>query len=608
MKKAWSISTTVRNPDRILPFLTTLQEMDGEEFDEAGQIKFQTLLIKNKLYKPTGLSQEMLAYYENESSTIPFNIAETIFSHMRSRSRELQNDPGLRGRTSAAPLTKMGLAIAASSEGAVKISSIGKAFINGSLDIGDVYFRFFLKWQIPTPGSNDFSDESVYDLKPFIGILHLISKVNTLAASEEMAVKGISKAEFAIFGQTLINSADIESYAHKIIEFRKLQTGKSRQEINQIISQYGKRFASQFFDEQDSSRIDTLYGNLRDYADNSIRYFRLTRYVYIRGGGFYIDLEPRRRTEISELLSMDPSSSSFESDSDYIKYLSDIKQPPLPWETKDKLEEIVREIKEDVSSIELNVNYSEDVIPENVSQLEETDLKELVTKARTYRRKLQELENHQASSNIEAIEEYIEKLSNIFTLENRPVQLEKYSTLALHALNDAVRIQPNYPVGDDNEPTFTAPANVPDIECFYDQANSICEVTMLTSRDQWINEGQPVMRHLRDFEDKYASKPAYCVFVAPSLHRDTINTYWPSVKLGYEGVKQKIIPLTISDLVVILETLIRLKRSGRTFEHTKLFELYDLIVLKTDEVSSSVEWQASIPSIIGDWSQDLVAA
>lgn len=38
--------------------------------------------------------------------------------------------------------------------------------------------------------------------------------------------------------------------------------------------------------------------------------------------------------------------------------------------------------------------------------------------------------------------------------------------MGLNALNDAILIKPNYPVGDDNEPTFTAPANKPDIECF----------------------------------------------------------------------------------------------------------------------------------------------
>jgi len=66
--------------------------------------------------------------------------------------------------------------------------------------------------------------------------------------------------------------------------------------------------------------------------------------------------------------------------------------------------------------------------------------------------------------------------------------------LGLHSLNDAIAIVANHPVGDDNEPTSTAPANRPDTECFYNSFNAICEVTLLTNRSQWYNEGQPVMR------------------------------------------------------------------------------------------------------------------
>jgi hypothetical protein len=133
----------------------------------------------------------------------------------------------------------------------------------------------------------------------------------------------------------------------------------------------------------------------------------------------------------------------------------------------------------------------------------------------------------------------------------------------LHALNDALKIQPNYPVGDDNEPTFTAPAGMPDIECFYNKFNAICEVTMLTSRDQWYNEGQPVMRHLRDFEKKNENKDSYCLFIAPALHRDTLNTFWFSVKYEYEGRAQKIIPLTIENFINLIKVLINLKEQNK---------------------------------------------
>ena len=63
---------------------------------------------------------------------------------------------------------------------------------------------------------------------------------------------------------------------------------------------------------------------------------------------------------------------------------------------------------------------------------------------------------------------------------------------------------------------------------------------MLNGRDQWHNEGQPVMRHFRDFENASVLNDNYCLFIAPKLHRDTINTFWFSVKYEYEGTKYNI--------------------------------------------------------------------
>lgn len=61
------------------------------------------------------------------------------------------------------------------------------------------------------------------------------------------------------------------------------------------------------------------------------------------------------------------------------------------------------------------------------------------------------------------------------------------------------------------------------------------------------------MRHLRDFEKAKTGAPAYCLFIAPKLHTDTLNTFWYSVKYEYEGSKQKIIPITTSNLIELLQ-------------------------------------------------------
>ncbi|OGB73667.1 hypothetical protein A3K24_02400 [candidate division Kazan bacterium RIFCSPHIGHO2_01_FULL_44_14] len=607
MKKPWSLSTTVRNPDRVLPFLRVLKEMEGENFDEAGQVKFQTLLIQNRLYQPTGLSVQLASYYGTAEDTMSFAKAREIFNHMVSRSKELRNDLGLRGRTSVAPLTKMGLATAKKTTGAIVITDLGNAFLKGKVDIGDVYFRFFIKWQIPNPVSNDYAGDGTYNIKPFIGTLHLINQVNLKEIKRGKNPKGLSNEEFALFSPTLVHSKDIESYSNQILQLRDAMDGKTKADQKQILKSYKREFAIRFLDSGDNSEIEKLLNNLKDYGDNAIRYFRLTRYIYIRGNGFYVDLEPRRSVEINNLLTYDNAEAiEFASKDEYFEYLSDISKPQLPWETKDKFIEIIKKLTEEIAEYEKKLNSSAQHRLD-YQKLSKDALKDYANLLRSYRRDLQEQEVHQVAQDAGSVKEYIEALENIFSQEDRPIALEKYASLGLNALNDALSIKPNYPVGDDNEPTFTAPANVPDIECYYESSNAICEVTMLTGRDQWYNEGQPVMRHLRDFEDANHTKTTYCIFLAPRLHRDTVNTFWMAVKYEYEGKPQKIVPLSITQFADLLKVLPEIKKKGVFLTHQKLFELYEKIVTSSSNFENPADWLQEIPNIINFWKSEVTA-
>lgn len=42
----WSLSTTVRNPERLVGFLSALDEMEGAVWDKDAQVRFQTILIQ----------------------------------------------------------------------------------------------------------------------------------------------------------------------------------------------------------------------------------------------------------------------------------------------------------------------------------------------------------------------------------------------------------------------------------------------------------------------------------------------------------------------------------------------------------------------------------
>lgn len=605
MIKPWSITTTLRNPERLRNFLIVAQQIEGNEWNLETQIKYQILLIQNRFYGYgiaqfyNDLSQSQISLINTMTNEIKYEQAEKIFNTKN------YEDPPMRGRQSLNPLKKLGLVSIVNNK--VHITSLGQLFLKDDFDYGEIFLSSFLKWQIPNPLSNEYRIEDDYDIKPFVGTIHLINIVNKKWIELNNNPKGISKQEFSLFVPTLINFSNIEKQAQKIIDLRLEISGKSRDEQKQILENYKINYAKEFLNDTNPKKIEKLLKNLKDYGDNAIRYFRLTRLFYIRGNGFYVDLEPRRSIEIENLLNYDNAQSLvFSSKEDYLGYLSDIAQPKLPWESKEKYIEIVIKLVAEIRIYENNLSVDlKEILNFNI--LPELELKKYIEELRQYRRSLQNKELHFESQNIEKINDYIQILENIYKYDNRPLLLEKLCSLGLNALNDAIKIQPNYPVGDDNEPTFTAPANTPDIECYYEDFNSICEVTMLKSRNQWYNEGQPVMRHLRDFETEHNEKDTFCIFIAPKLHRDTINTFFTAVKYEYEGQQQKIIPLTIENFVELLKILIQLKEAGRFLRHIELANLYNEIIERINSVNDSAEWINNIPNIILEWKEKLVS-
>lgn len=603
MSKAWSISTTVRNPERLRAFLVALRPLVGKEWTKETQEAYQKLLIKNRLYGYgsqqfyNGLPYEIVALINDVDQVIDDAIVDTIV--------EIKNyrDFPIRGRQSINPLTKFGFALI--DNGVLKITELGEQLIASEKDYGDVFLRSFIKWQIPNPASNDYAEDGEYDIVPFVATLKLIHEVNRLVTERGDKPVGISKREFGLFVPTLINHGEIMQRAQALVALRyQLKDEPNKQARKVTRDAYGQIFATHFLGGGTQTEIDKLLGNLGDYGDNAIRYFRLTKFIRIRGNGFFIDLEPSRHTEIEALLEAEfYKPKAFADKQEYLAYMSDINLPKLPWQTADKLVEIAQTIQAEVGALQTSLNGTA-AGAHDVASMDEAGLIAYIETLRKTRTDLQERDNHVKAQPIEAISSYIEQLEGIYTAENRPLKLEYLSTMGLHALNDAKEIKPNYPVGDDNEPTSTAPGGMADIECFYEDFNMICEVTMLNGRDQWFNEGQPVMRHLRSFEDVHQN--AYCLFVAPSIHTDTAETFWFANTQTYKGAKQRIAPITIKQFIFILKTLKGLRQAGKPFGRHDLKRLLDAIVTGASATNDSDKWVQGTEQIVQAWATQLV--
>ncbi len=595
----WSMSTTIREAERIVGFLRTAALLDGQQWDKPCQCRFQTLLIQHHEYlKDTDstqvrnkLSEEQIAALSAWDKEMSYSMAESIFIAKQ------YNDPPMRGRQSMSPLVKLGLVYYENK--VIRISDMGHKLLNGDISFEDMMLDALLKYQYPNPADAGFRQ---WNTKPFINALRLIKQVDALCIERGEKAKGISAQEFGIFVLSLKQYTDVDKVARLLLDFRAEREHFAKDsEREQFAENYIRSYLADF---------NNPVKNCREYTDNMIRYFRMTKYIYIRGkyDHTYIDLEPRRMTEIDAILESDNGTAKSYTLSEWNQFMGVYGTYPLPFESVEKLTAIATDIRDEITQLETSLHTPATLrpIPNTVAEL-----KAYVRTQREYRTRLQNLHIKQAvHQDYGKINETIESLTDIYThnkanlAKKFSIELEKWTNVALNILNDAVLIKPNSPVGDDNEPIYTAPNGVPDIECYYNSFNAICEVTMLTSRDQWYNEGQPVMRHLRDFEKTHADLPGYCLFVAPSLHKDTVNTFYFSVKYEYEGQKQRIIPITIPQLETILHVVERTLRQNKPFTHHYIKQLYDHCVDMSD-VQDSTQWLSKIGTAITTWSTQI---
>jgi hypothetical protein len=101
--KVWSISTTVRNPERIPEFASAIQPFIGMTWDKQRQVEFMYELIRRRLYKPTKLTDAQADLVNDVEREMTTTEAKEIF--------EAQNyeDPPMRGRTAISPVRDVGL-------------------------------------------------------------------------------------------------------------------------------------------------------------------------------------------------------------------------------------------------------------------------------------------------------------------------------------------------------------------------------------------------------------------------------------------------------------------------------------------------------------------
>jgi hypothetical protein len=586
--KTWSISTTVRNPERIPDFTAAVVAIAGKEWNKETQVSFMYELIRRRLYKPTNMTDAQSQLFDDVEREMTTLQAKEIFNSQN------YEDPPMRGRTAISPIRDMGLV---QLKPLVGLTNLGQSLIDREISLQDALLNYNLKWEVPTPEHKKFRRQDGYFIKPFIGTLALISKVNERWREEVDDEVGLSREEFNIYAPTLIDASFIDEFARRVVDGRiaakeaigaaaklEAQNRALRQHLNNL--PHGER-----------SFTDIDLNNLRDYGDNAIRYFRNTGFIEFRGAGRYVDVASTARAQVKLLVDQELYKPvGYESIEDYLDAVGDVKSFTPPWATKEKmaavkqyLNKLLEDEGEEISSsivapeIKANLIRGEDA---EIIELKEALLLSRLTKLK------------KASRSPEFINEILAEYENLPKKNYdgylpKPVALEYITFKSFLSLNDALEVKPNYPLGDDGEPISTAPGGGTDLFCDYEGFVLSVEVSMSTGRNQWVMEGQPVQRHLREIEEK-TTKPAFSLFLAPKLHDDTVNTFWIANVFGYQGKQQRIVPLDFEAWKTFL-VQVRPRIQSGALKNEEILNLFEK-ALPTAGETDSVAWVQRIHS------------
>lgn len=584
----WSISTTVRNPERIPDFCLALETVIGKEWNQSSQLDFMYELIRRRFYTPQNMTDDQQQRFDNPEYELSRKEAKEIFD------TQSYEDPPMRGRTAIAPLRDIGIVRLSR---LVELTSIGQELINGTVSLQDVLLNYFLKWEVPTPGHRLYSEQNGFNIRPFIGTLALIIRVNQLWSENGFEPVGLSREEFEIYAPTLISHEFIDLFAKRIVETRKQVRSKktAAEKMSVAETDYSKHLT---WCSANNKVTQTDRNNLRDFGDNAIRYFRQTGFIEYRGAGRYVDISTAVVPQAEMLVAGElyiPT--GFDDKAAYFEYVANLASFTPPWADERQLIKVKKHLRSVLKAsgveVEVRATGGGDVI--NKIRGEDDEIINLRRALVDSRLKQLKKISRQNSFLDELVKEYDDLVSrNYGGYLPKPVALEFNAFKTFLSLNDAVSVKANYPTGDDGEPISTAPGGATDLICEYDSFVLSVEVTMSRGNTQWVMEGQPVQRHLRSIEEEY-SKPAYALFLAPKLHVDTVETFWIANMHGYQGDKQRIVALELSFWREYLSSQKDVLTSNQ-YGHQDLKSFLDSALPKQQVHSNSVQWKQKINS------------
>ena len=584
--RTWYVSCSPRSPEKIAPELALLARFDGVLWYE-----------KDKL----GHNKHQLAFAEllKECETFEGSISA--------------QNPDFSARDRIAPMKTCGFAHE-DAQGRMRITPAGWQLIRGER-IQELFLKQMLKWQYPSyqhgghfRTRHNYLPAKQMNVFPFVVTLDLAWRL-----------EGLSKREIAAFVLPILHKDQVDKAEKAISQFREslaaFPGGRPRKEHADQV--HRERFRVLYADDIRAGRIATREArraatmesfiatkvrNSLDIADAAIRYFRATGLFTLEARTDRLVISDFHRQEADQVLdTMTFEPVPFYADVErFYEYMGNPEIPLLPWEDRAQLVAKVMALQPDMDRPTLlNISISE--LKNLLLTLEE-------------QHKQTTLEGYTVSlQQPSAVLDIVDMFERIRRKEviDPPLFLEWNTWRALVALNDYHRAQPNFIMDHDLQPLNCAGGKQADIEIEYNGFVLLVEVTLTGGLRQYEAEGEPVTRHIGEYQlrEQRSPKPrmTYGLFIAPTINPTTHNYFYVHLKhlaAPHLGGHVVIIPLTLAQFVDIFRFV---KTEGRFSRHAFGKLLEQLVMLK-EHTTDSDQWVGAFPSVIEAWKQEVLSS
>ena len=506
--KPLSFSTTMRNPARIADFLNCILPFEGQILTEQVIHEVAVNLISKKLYKPTfiGTDARLKAIYNSEDD---FSVEDTeyIIKNSPQDHKEAGFEKGWPSRFDTWYKLSMEFGfIYYAMESPIEISTTGHMLIDAVREvpknddkIQNVFLNAMMKYQTNNPFRKNSNTNAPLPL--------LLNVIKLLKEDPEESDSGVFISELSMIICWPDNDAN--ALYKEIKAFRKQHRFTYSDEV-----MYDRCLQILNADSSKKNRfkISQITG---EAVDEFIRKLRITGLISLRGNGRFVDFNSFEIERIEYVIQNYTQFDSFSTKIDYFKYMGNIDPHILSIQHQEPKGMVA--VKEKTIQ-EWADNHDKEFIYNELN----------ITCSRT--------ESHDPTLRI----------------IDKPTRLEFLISIALKQHFQDLIIRPNYKSDDEGIPTFTAAGGMADIECFDKDCNPLVEVTLMQARTQATNEMPAITRHLTEAIEKYPNTKVFTIFIAPTLHADTIYM------TGYSKYKYNvdIIPLNIKDFISKLKKIV----------------------------------------------------